>query len=395
MGRFWAYLLFLLPAVGLAASVEIEAVRVADESDRTRVVFELNAPVDHLVFTLPDPDRVVVDLKRARLGSSFDAPTVGKLVERVRHAPRNGNDLRVVLDLRKRARPQTFLLRPNGEHGHRLIVDLFPGGKAPGQPVKSVDSAPQPEARDVIIAIDAGHGGVDPGALGRGGTHEKDVVLAIARKLAAAFDREPGMRAVMVRSDDRFMRLRERMRVARQHRADLFISIHADAYRDTQARGSSVYVLSERGATSEAARWLADRENAADLVGGVSLDDKDDELAMVLLDLSQTATLEASLHVAQSILTELQAMGVVHRGGVERASFAVLKSPDIPSVLVETAFISNPAEERKLRDGKHQQRLAQVILRGVRAYFRDHAPPDTWLAARRSVVASKGDDAGG
>lgn len=240
--------------------------------------------------------------------------------------------------------------------------------------------------RELIVAIDAGHGGKDVGARGPSGTHEKDVVLAIARKLAVLVDQEPGMRPMLVRDGDHFIRLRERMNKARKQRADLFVSIHADAFSDHRARGSSVFVVSERGASSETARILAAQENAADLVGGVKLNDKDELLKSVLLDLSQSASIEASMTVADNVLGELKQVGRVHKRSVQQAGFMVLKSPDVPSILVETAFISNPEEERMLRDSRHQQRLAQAILKGIRAYFRNNPPPGTVLAARETAA---------
>lgn len=233
------------------------------------------------------------------------------------------------------------------------------------------------------MAIDPGHGGEDPGASGRLGTKEKNVVLAIGRKLKALLNRKHGIRAFLVRDGDYYIGLKKRMRIARNHKADLFISIHADAFRNPLVYGSSVYVLSQRGASSEAAKWLADRENSADLVGGVSLDDKDDLLASVLLDLSQTATLDASINLGANILNELKKLGKTHKKKVQRAGFMVLKSPDIPSILIETAFISNPDEERRLRNSRHQQRVAKAILTGVLRYLKNNAPQDTMLAVRR------------
>jgi N-acetylmuramoyl-L-alanine amidase len=256
--------------------------------------------------------------------------------------------------------------------------------------MKSLEAKNQPaKLRDLVIAIDAGHGGEDPGARGKKGTREKDVVLSIARRLAALVDKEPGMRAVLVRRGDYYIGLRKRMEIARKNRADLFISIHADAFKDRRVQGASVYAVSRRGASSEMARWLAARENAADLVGGVSLDDKDDLLAEVLLDLAQTATLEASNEVAGNVLTEMKRIGRVHKRSVQHAGFVVLKSPDIPSLLVETAFISNPSEENRLRSGKHQQKVAAAILGGVRRYFADNPPPGSLVAKnspRRHVI---------
>ena len=290
----------------------------------------------------------------------------------------------MVLDLKQAAIHQSFQLEPNQYYGHRLVIDLH-GGKAGATPAKPAGGLARP--RDVIIAIDAGHGGEDPGAIGPGGTYEKDVVLQISKTLARAINRERGMRAVLIREGDYYMSLRKRILSARRHKADLFLSIHADAFPNRKVQGASVYTLSRRGASSEAARWLAERENAADLVGGVSLDDKDDVLASVLLDLSQTASLEASIDVADRVLKGLQRVGKVHKKSVQSAGFAVLKSPDIPSILIETAFISNPSEEKKLLSHKHRGKLAGAIVAGLRGYFRDFAPPGALLAARRHTIA--------
>jgi len=239
-----------------------------------------------------------------------------------------------------------------------------------------------PPKRKVVIAIDPGHGGEDPGASGRLGTKEKDVVLAIGRELKTLLNQKYGIQAVLVRDGDYYISLKKRKRIARDHKADLLVSIHADAFRSPSVYGSSVYVLSERGASSEAAKWLADKENSADLVGGVSLEDKDDLLASVLLDLSQTATLDASINLGANVLGELKKLGKTHKPEVQRAGFVVLKSPDIPSILVETAFISNPDEERRLRNPRHQQHLAKAILNGILRYLKNNAPHDTVLAAR-------------
>ena len=250
--------------------------------------------------------------------------------------------------------------------------------------MKKVQAASEPaKLRDLVIAIDAGHGGEDSGARGKRGTHEKDVVLAIARRLARLVEKEPGMRPVLIRDGDYYIGLRQRIEKARKHRADLFISIHADAFRDRRVQGSSVFVISRSGASSEMARWLAARENASDLVGGVSLDDKDDLLAEVLLDLAQTATQEASNEVANRVLAEMKRVGKVHKKRVQRAGFVVLKSPDIPSMLIETAYISNPAEEKKLKSAKHQQKVANAIMAGVRSYFSANPPAGTLMAQNR------------
>ena len=235
--------------------------------------------------------------------------------------------------------------------------------------------------RKVVVAVDAGHGGDDPGAHGPGGTLEKNVTLAVARQLAALINKQPGMQAVLTRDGDYFIPLKRRYQIAREKNADMFVSIHADAFKNGDAKGSSVWVLSPRGKTSEAARWLADRENRADLIGGVSLDDKDDSLAAVLLDLQQGYAMQASESIAGNVLKALGHLGPTHRGYVERANFVVLRSPDVPSILVETAFISNPVEERKLRDPTHQAELAQAVMGGVRNYFEATPPPGTWFAA--------------
>jgi N-acetylmuramoyl-L-alanine amidase len=335
----------------------------------------------------------VIDVPAATAADGMQAS--GGLVKGIRAAKNTPDTLRIVLDLKQAARPRSFSLKPNGQYGHRLVIDLYPeqaaaAGKAPAQPaVKRAVVTPPGKARDLVIAIDAGHGGDDPGAVGRRKTREKDVVLAIAKRLASLVEKEPGMRPVLIREGDYYIGLRKRIQKAREHRADLFISIHADGFKDHRASGSSVFVLSRRGASSEMARVLAARENAADLVGGVSLDDKDDLLREVLLDLSQTATLEASFSVADNMLGELKHIGKTHKSSVQQAGFVVLKSPDIPSILVETAFISNPAEEQKLRDAKHQQRLAHAMLRGIRDYFGKHPPPGTLMA--RQYVVKRGD----
>jgi len=316
------------------------------------------------------------------------------VVKGLRSGSRNKGDLRLVLDLVSPVKPKSFVLKPNDQYGHRLVIDLFNAGKVKKREPKTVKAVTRPtKLRDLVIAVDAGHGGDDPGARGRKGTREKDVVLGIARKLAAKINKEPGMKAVLVRDGDYYIGLRKRIDKARKHRADLFISIHADAFRDRRVHGSSVYVLSRRGASSEMARWLAARENAADLVGGVSLDDKDDLLAEVLLDLAQTATLETSTGAASNVLSELKRLGKVHKRQVQHAGFVVLKSPDIPSMLVETAFISNPSEENRLRSRKHQQKVANAIFKGVRRYFVSNPPVGTRLAKQspRRHVVRRGD----
>lgn len=375
MPRLLLFSLLLLPALADAAAVQ--GVRLWAGPDNTRVVLDLNAPVEHTVFTLSGPDRIVIDISNAHFGK-LELPASDGVVTGIRHAARHGDDLRIVLDLAQAAQPKTFLLPPHEQYGYRLVIDLENPHSRAKAPVRQTPSG----ARDLIIAIDAGHGGEDPGAIGRHGTREKTVVLDIARRLAKLVDATPGMKAVLVRNGDYYISLRGRMEVARKERADMFISIHADAFRDKRARGASVYVLSERGASSEAARWLAETENASDLVGGVKLGDKSDLLASVLLDLSQTATISASLKAASQVLEKIDGIARLHKSTVQQAAFIVLKSPDIPSMLVETAFISNPDEEKKLRDDNYQDKLARAVLSGVRSYFVENPLPGTLLAQR-------------
>lgn len=373
----------------LAGQATVENVRMWPAPDHTRIVFDIDGPLEHTLFVLNNPDRVVVDLRDTRIaGDMVSASPEDKLLNGIRHAARNARDLRVVFDLHQPVRPRSFLLKPNQKYGYRLVVDLYdkggdgeagvPGRVEPQSPVK---------IRDLVIAIDPGHGGDDPGAIGRKGTREKDVVFAISRELKRQIDARRGLRAVLLREGDYYLGLRKRMDLAREHRADLFVSIHADSFRDPRVRGSSVYVLSRNGASSEAARWLAEQENAADLVGGVSLDDKDELLASVLLDLSQTATLSASSEVGASVLGHLRGVGRTHKRGVERAGFAVLKSPDIPSILVETAFLSNPQDEVRLKNSAHQREVAAAIVRGVLEYFENNPPPGTLLASRNHTIS--------
>lgn len=395
MKRFGLLLLWLLTWTASAGSLQVNGVRLWAAPDSTRVVFDVTGPVEHQLFTLKGPDRLVIDLKHARIDTALVKQLKSNgVVKGLRSGSRNKDDLRLVLDLVSPVKPKSFVLKPNDQYGHRLVIDLFNAGKVKKREPKTVKAITRPtKLRDLVIAVDAGHGGDDPGARGRKGTREKDVVLGIARKLAAKINKEPGMKAVLVRDGDYYIGLRKRIDKARKHRADLFISIHADAFRDRRVHGSSVYVLSRRGASSEMARWLAARENAADLVGGVSLDDKDDLLAEVLLDLAQTATLETSTGAASNVLSELKRLGKVHKRQVQHAGFVVLKSPDIPSMLVETAFISNPSEENRLRSRKHQQKVANAIFKGVRRYFVSNPPVGTRLAKQspRRHVVRRGD----
>jgi len=396
------------PGAHAAAPVQVSDIRLWSGPEGTRLVLDLSAPARYEVFTLENPDRVVIDLARAELALGKALPQGQGRVKSVRSGPQAGGGLRLVLDLDSRQPVKSFAVAPHGAVGHRLVVELPPAGEAPSvasaataptgtqylaasaatlaretaraeSPVKSV--GPAASGRDVVVAVDAGHGGQDPGAIGRGGTREKDITLAIARRLAKAIDAEPGMRAVLIRDGDYFVSLRGRIRKARDHGADLFISVHADAVLNRGVSGASVYVLSLSGASDEAARWLAERENAADLMGGVSLDDKSDVLASVLLDVTQKEAVSNSVEAADSVLAALRRVGPVHGKRVRHAGFVVLKSPDIPSMLVETAFISNADDERKLRDAAYQQRVAEAIHAGVRNFFYDKPPPGTKLAS--------------
>src|SRR5690606_18109292 len=299
-------------------------------------VLDLDGPAEDRVFALSIPHRLVIDLEKSRTGSGFAADAAAGPVVGVRTGRQDRDGLRVVLDLERAVRVKSFLLPPAADHGHRLVLDLEHEGGASPVAVKTLEQAMAQGDRELVVAIDAGHGGKDPGAVGAGGTFEKTITLAIARELKRQVDAEPGMRAVLVRGGDSFIPLQRRYEIAREAKADLFVSIHADAVPNRSASGASVYVLSTRGATSQAARWLAERENSADLVGGISLSERDDTLAKVLLDLSQSGTLKASEDIAAAVLAGLTRVGKVHSAQVQRANFVVLRSPDVPSLLVET-----------------------------------------------------------
>ena len=371
-------LLALLLVGRVAAAATVDSIRLWSGPESTRVVFELTGPVEHRVFALADPDRVVIDLPNTGTASSLVSPEGRGVVTSVRTGPRAGGDLRVVLELNVAAKPKTFLLAPNEQYGHRLVVDL---PAAESTPVVRRAPAPAERGRDVVIAIDAGHGGEDPGARGRAGVEEKDVVLGIARRLAEEIDTAPGMRAVLTRSGDYFVPLRKRMELAHRAQADFFMSIHADAYRDRDTQGATVYVLSDKAASDEQSLLLAQRENASDLIGGVSLADKDQLLARVLLDLSQSAALSASTAAGQRLIRRMSAVTSMRRLQVQQAPFLVLKSPDVPSVLVETAYISNPREESSLRNRSYQATLAAVLRQGIVDYFTANPPQGTYFAA--------------
>jgi len=385
-----------ISATAIAASSEkVNSLRFWTAPDHTRLVLGLTSPVEHKVFSLDNPPRLVLDLNNVKFDTALPAfSSTHKVVSLMRQAPRNNKDLRVVIDLKKTVNAKSFLLKPNADYGHRLVIDLYPKqNNSDKQSVVVKKSANTVKSNKWVVAIDAGHGGEDPGAKGHRGTREKVVVLEIAKKLATLVNKQPNMKAYLVRSGDYYIGLRQRMEKARKAKADLFVSIHADAFKDQRAKGSSVYVLSNRGASSEAARWLANSENAADLVGGVSLDDKDDMLASVLLDLSQNHTEDASAKVASEVLKNLKGVGHVHKKQVQRAGFMVLKSPDIPSILVETAFISNKNEEAKLRSSRHQLKMANAIMKGVKAYFAHQRLPSepTLRIAKTTYKIKRGD----
>ena len=376
-----------------AGPVQVVGMRMWPAPDNTRLVFDLSAPVQHQVFTLTGPDRLVIDLVGTRMVAampSFDYSA--SMLRGIRYARRGDGNLRVVLDLKKSVKPKSFVLKPNREYGHRLVIDLYDAAKPRARPKPRTPRTRPDRPRDLIIAIDAGHGGDDPGAIGARGTREKDVVLQVAKRLKRLIDREYGMRAVLIREGDYFVGLSRRVQKAREKQADLFISLHADAFDRASAHGSSVYILAEGNASSDAARWLAENENASDLIGGVSLEHKDDLLKFVLVDMMKASTIEDSHKVASSILGQLKGISHLHKTHVEQAGFRVLRSPDVPSILVEMAFISNPKEERKLRSARHQAKMAQALLKGIRNYFRKNPLAGTLLAARpRRHVISRGD----
>lgn len=408
----------LLQAPGFAAT-QIASVRVWPAQEYTRLTLESDAPIVYNVFTVGTPARLVLDLEDVEFNTTLEQlpakiSPADPYVSGVRIGRFRPGVVRLVLDLKEQVKPQVFVLKPVGEYGHRLVLDVYPlvepadpvmalldrkesppaSASPPENPEKSEKpaasfngttapatvpagrkAAPAADvARFITVAIDAGHGGEDPGAKGRSGTHEKHVTLAIARKLKALVDDEPNMRGILIRDGDYFIPLVNRVIKARKVQADLFVSIHADAFVKPHARGSSVFALSERGATSAAAGWLARKENEADLIGGVNIDVADPTLKQVLIDLSQTATINDSLKLAKAVLGEIGGVNDLHKAHVEQAGFAVLKAPDIPSILVETAFLTNPEEEKKLKDDKYQDKMAQAILVGIRKYFSANPP---------------------
>lgn len=414
-------LCLLLPGAALAA-MQVTSTRVWPAQDYTRITLESAAPIEHQLLLLKNPERLVLDLANVAATPALEALArqVGEndpYVKAIRVGRFKPGVVRLVFDLKAEVKPEVFTLRPVADYGHRLVLDIYPAQavdpllalleksqawpSTPAAPaardakpaeaaVATIESlrpapaeaAPKPGTRPVkpdnqrliVIAVDAGHGGEDPGARGRRGTREKDITLAIARKLKARIEQEPNMRVVLTRDGDYFIPLHHRVEKARKVRADLFVSVHADAFIKPNARGSSVFALSENGATSSAAKWLAKRENDADLIGGVNLDVTDPYLKMTLTDLSFTAQINDSLKLARAVLSELGGINALHKSVVEQAGFAVLKAPDIPSILVETAFITNPEEEKKLKDDAYQDQMADAIVSGIRRYFAQNPP---------------------
>ncbi|GAA3948029.1 N-acetylmuramoyl-L-alanine amidase [Allohahella marinimesophila] len=407
-------ILFSLVIVSFnAMAAEVENIRIWAGSSASRIVLDLDSSTVHNVFELQKPSRLVIDLANSRLKVDPESlDFTGTPINSLRSAVRSNKDLRIVLELSHTAKARSFVLGPEGEFGHRLVIDIpraadkvistatrearaqntvaRQGGLGDSSTTAAALEAPGLEKRDIVVVIDPGHGGKDPGAIGSNRVREKDVVLKISRQLQRLLNDQPGYTAQLTRSDDTFIPLRTRTEIARRHNADILISVHADAFNDRRAHGASVYALSKSGATSETARWLAAKENSSDLIGGtgsVTLGDKDAILAGVLLDLSMTASMKASVHAGGNILKSLGSFAKLHKRSVEQAGFVVLKNPDIPSLLVETGFISNPAESSRLNTPAYQQRIAAAIAKGVHDYFWSTPPPGSLLAYQKNPAA--------
>ena len=369
-------------------AADIESVRLWRAPDSTRLVLDLSTAAEHNLFALQNPNRLVIDLSDSQLKTQFDKLDLANTpIPGIRVAVRNKTDVRVVLDLKTTVSPKSFSLKANEQYSDRLVIDLFDKKRVVS---RSVEEVVKKKNRKIIIAIDAGHGGEDPGALGPRKVREKVVVFQIAKRIEKLFDSNPNFQGELVRSGDYYLAHRKRSQLAREKQADFFISIHADAFTDPQAHGASVYALSTKGATSEAARYLASKENRADLIGGasnLSLDNKDDVLAGVLLDLSMTATLSSSLEAGKYVLKNMGSVARLHKKQVEQAGFLVLKSPDLPSLLIETGFISNPKEARQLSSAKYQQRMADAIYDGLVQFYSENPPVGTLLAKNGNAVA--------
>ena len=359
-----------------AEAATIDRIHAVEEDSRLRVIFDLDHIPEYRVFTLADPERVVIDFEQTELGAD-NLPSAG-LLRKMRSGMQESGELRLVLDLQQSVEARSFVVGQGGEHGHQLLLDLAPEGgalrKASRERSQPVRTAAESHKDKMVIAIDAGHGGVDPGAIGSSGTYEKDVVLAVARKLRDLIEQEPGLEPVMIRDGDRYMALRDRTRKARKYEADLFLSLHADGAENSNVKGASVYALSVDGATSEQARMLARKENSADFLGGVSLEDKDENLRSVLVELTRGATIENSLEVGDYMLRELDRHAELLRNRVDQAAFVVLKSVDMPSLLIELGFITNSEEERRLKDPAYQIDLAEGILSASKQYAKNYLP---------------------
>ena len=382
MGRTWIGAMLGMLLAFPAWAVEVHDVRLWRAPDHTRIVFDLTGPAKHKLVVLQNPDRLVLDVANTRMKGGVGPPKLaGTPVTSLRTMPHEGNGLRVVLELNTGVNPRSFFLGANQQASDRLVLDLY--DRAPQQQAVATKREQHSDKRDIIIAIDAGHGGEDPGAIGPNRQREKHIVMAIAKELNALLQADKGFRPTMIRTGDYYISLRGRRDLARQRQADLFVSIHADAFNRREAHGASVYALSTQGATSTAASYLAERENASDLVGGVTLSDKDDVLAGVLADLSMTSTLDNSLKIGSKVLRHMDSVAKLHKTSVEQAGFAVLKSPDIPSILVETGFISNPSESQLLSTTAYQKKMARAIHAGIRDWFLAHPPSGTLVAWQR------------
>jgi N-acetylmuramoyl-L-alanine amidase len=371
---------WLLACSGAAAAVsagELTGIRLASDAAATRIVLDIDRPVDHSLFELSDPSRIVIDLPGTAASASLQLPVPKGMVRAVRTGARPGGDLRVVFELSAHADLNSFRLPPEGSSGHRLVIDLSDPPVAVARATRIVHEHTD---RDTVVVIDAGHGGRDPGATGPHGVREKDVVLGIARRLAALIDEQPGLKAVLVRDDDRFVPLNDRLRIAREADADLFISIHADALARGTAEGATIFHLDTGRASSETARRLADRENSVDIINGVDISQGRDDLARTLLDLSQGVAISKSIEAGENVIARLSNVTTMRKTTVEPGSFLVLTSPDIPSVFVESAYISNPREESNLRDPAYQTVFAHALFAGILDYFREHPPLDSYLA---------------
>lgn len=378
-------LTLLLGVEHVAASVSVENVRLWRAPDHTRVVFDLNGPVNHKIFPLKAPDRLVIDIDKTQHQASLSDLDFSKTpIKRIRNGKRDNGGLRYVFDLSSTIQPRSFTLKKHAGKPHRLVIDLYDKAPSTEKTVEQVTETLSTEKkRDILVVVDAGHGGEDPGAVGPRKILEKNVVLDIAKILADQINKTPGYQAKLTRTGDYYVSLKKRRDFARKHRADLFVSIHADAFKTPQAKGASVFALSRRGATSETARFLAQSENKADLIGGVgdvSLTDKDKDLASVLVDLSMSATMYSSLDVGYNVLKQMGNMAHLHKDNVEQAGFLVLKSPDVPSILVETGFISNPTEAKRLGTKSYRKKMAGSIFKGIRNYFEGNPPSGTYIA---------------